>query len=334
MSGTGEAALPLSAMLNLEPGSSSDRVAGGLVGLLVGDALGVPYEFNPPERIPTIDAIEFEPPAGFSPSHTGVPAGTWSDDGAQALCLLESLLDCGTLNLDDLGTRFIRWADEGHLAVDGDVFDIGTQTAWAFRALRLGTPPDRSGPDEEQCNGNGALMRVLPLVLWHQGTDSELVELASRQCLTTHGHPRSQVAAALYCLWARCELLDCRNPWDEAVVRLTQLWSEHSIFGAEVERVVAEENAYLVSGSGYVLDSLWSARHAVIHGRSFEEATRRAVALGDDTDTTAALAGGIAGIRYGYSGIPERWRERLRGGEIYLPLLNRLVSSHRQGFAS
>ncbi|HLT38469.1 MAG TPA: ADP-ribosylglycohydrolase family protein, partial [Enhygromyxa sp.] len=81
------------------------RIEGGLLGLLIGDALGVPYEFHGPEQIPAREHIELEPPVGFRRAHPGVPPGTWSDDGAQALCLLASLLDRGRLELADFGER-------------------------------------------------------------------------------------------------------------------------------------------------------------------------------------------------------------------------------------
>ena len=85
--------------------SRTDRLAGALVGLLVGDALGVPYEFRSPEALPPFDEIEYTPPQGFQRAHHGTPPGTWSDDGAQALCLLASLLHKGELDPEDLGAQ-------------------------------------------------------------------------------------------------------------------------------------------------------------------------------------------------------------------------------------
>lgn len=93
--------------------SRRDRIAGGLIGLLVGDAVGVPYEFHPPERLPPLDRIDLVPPPEFARAHPDVPPGTWSDDGAQALCLLASLLHAGELDLDDFGRRLVNWQDVG-----------------------------------------------------------------------------------------------------------------------------------------------------------------------------------------------------------------------------
>ena len=103
----------------------SEQLRGGVIGLLIGDALGVPYEFHRPGDLPPRDQIEMKPPRDFRRSHAGVPAGTWSDDGAQALCLLASLLDCDRFDPDDFGGRLVRWFKDGYLAVDGEVFDVG-----------------------------------------------------------------------------------------------------------------------------------------------------------------------------------------------------------------
>lgn len=301
-----------------------ERIEGGLIGLLVGDALGVPYEFHPPAQIPAPSAIEFDPPPGYPRAHAQVPPGTYSDDGAQALYLLASLLDRGRFDPDDFGKRLLAWHDDGYLAVDGDVFDVGIQTGQALRALRAGTPALEAGPDEERANGNGSLMRVLPLALWHKGADAELVEDACLQSLVTHGHPRSQLCCALYCLWARRTLEGAADPWSAAAAALRGLLADDPEVLAEFETAVRPDDPAAVTGRGYVVDSLHSARWATAAG-AFEAVVKAAVALGHDTDTTAAIAGGIAGLRDGRAAIPERWAAALRGRELSAPLLHALL---------
>ena len=301
------------------------RLSGGLVGLLVGDALGVPYEFHPPEAIPTAERIEFIPPAGFRRAHPGVPPGTWSDDGAQALVLLDSLLVCGDLDLGHFATGLRRWLLEGFYAVDRAVFDVGVQTSTALNRLAMGASPESSGPADERHNGNGSLMRVLPLALWHRGDDLTLMTLAARQSLPTHGHLRAQIACAMYCLWARAILDQEANPWEAAVTRLHVNNHEELFPDDEVGVVLDPRNAASIRGTGYVLDTLWSAK-AVVEGTSdFESCVRRAIALGHDTDTTAAVDGGIGGLLYGLNGIPERWLTALRARTLYEPLMTRLL---------
>jgi ADP-ribosyl-[dinitrogen reductase] hydrolase len=301
------------------------RLSGALVGLLVGDALGVPYEFNPPERLPDASLFEYAPPPGFERSHQGVPPGTWSDDGAQALCLLASLLDRGGLDLHDFASRMTRWYTHGYLAVDGHVFDIGITTAQALRAVLDGEPPEQAGPAGQYNNGNGALMRVMPLVLWHTGSDAELVRDARRQSLVTHGHLRSQLCCALYCLWARGIMHDVDASWDEAVRTLRALIADEPEAVEELEFSIRPDEPAIGEGSGYVVDALRSARWAS-EAPDFESAMRRAIKLGHDTDTTACIAGGIAGLRFGLEGIPQRWRDGLRGQDLLAPLLTGLLA--------
>jgi ADP-ribosylglycohydrolase len=303
----------------------ADRLRGALWGLLVGDALGVPYEFHEPDELPAPDRIEMDPPAGFDRAHAETPSGTWSDDGAHALCLLASLLERRRFDPEDFAGRLLAWREDGYMAVDGRVFDCGIQTGQALAALAAGAPPLRAGPRGEYDNGNGALMRVLPLALWHDGPDADLVELAHQQSQITHGHPRSQVCCALYCLWARRILAAEPFPWKAAVAVLRARYGD-SPFRRELEEHSRPDDPSDGQGSGYVVDTLRTARF-VMEEPSFERVVRQAVAHGRDTDTTACVAGGLAGARHGVAGIPERWLAALRGRDLAEPLVERLVAS-------
>ncbi len=315
-----------------------ERLAGGLVGLLVGDALGVPYEFNPPRMLPPRAEIDMPPAPDWQSTHD-VPPGTWSDDGAQALCLLDSLLAHEALDLDDFGARLLRWYREAYLQAGGRVFDIGLQTRQALRRLEWGEPAHEAGPDGEHQNGNGSLMRVLPLALLHdpqRQSGTRLIDAAQRQSLVTHGHPRSRLCCALFCLWASEMLdgLDSERAWNRAAdhlrawcegaddARQFATWSPDQ--NEECARILDPSNAADAKGSGYVLDTLWSTR-VCLHHSNYADAVRAAVALGNDADTTAAVTGGLAGVRCGIHGIPERWRNTLRDPHLYQPLLDQLV---------
>lgn len=305
----------------------ADRLAGGLIGLLVGDALGVPYEFNRAERIPPAQLIEYTPPPDFLRSHASVPPGTWSDDGAQALCLLASLLHCDALDLEDFGRRLIDWYEFGYLAVDGDVFDIGVTTGTALRRLRAGTAAADAGDRGDRANGNGSLMRVLPLALWHRGSDAQLVADAERQSLVTHGHRRAQVCCALYCLIARRLLAGADAPWPQAVATLRELYAHDAAAQEELEFSIRPDEPLQGNGSGYVVDCLRSSV-ICLQQPDYESAVRAAIRLGQDTDTTACVTGGLVGIRDGIGGIPQRWRDGLRSRELVQPLLAELLRRH------
>ena len=301
-----------------------ERIEGGIVGLLVGDALGVPYEFHKQHEIPPLAEIEFDPPPGFRRTYSRIAPGTWSDDGAHALALLASLLHCGKLDLDDFGRRLVNWYNHGYKAVNAHVFDVGVQTSHAINRLQDGTPAHEAGSKGEFDNGNGSLMRVLPLALWHKGTDQDLVADAHKQSLVTHGHLRSQVCCALYCLWARFTLADLSTPWLMAVARLRSIYGHDSPERDELEWSISPDDQAEPTGSGYVVDCLRSARWATEAG-GYEQVVKAAISLGNDTDTTACVAGGIAGIRDGIIAIPERWRTRLRGPELYQDELQQLI---------
>jgi len=304
----------------------SERIEGGLVGLLVGDALGVPYEFKTADQLQACAAIDMQPAHDFDRSHPGVPPGTWSDDGAQALCLLESLMTCGKLDADDFARRLLDWYTRGHLAVDGHVFDIGIQTQAALARMLQGTPPLSAAARAESANGNGALMRVLPLALWSRGDDAELVRDARLSSAVTHGHLRSQLCCALYCLWIRRLLHGAPDAWNEALAALRHLTRDDAEAQLELAEHIRPELPPERPGSGYVVDTLRSARW-LCEQADYEAVVLAAVRLGSDTDTTAAVAGGAAGVRWGVQGIPARWRDALRGRELLDPLRSRLLGS-------
>lgn len=301
----------------------AERIRGGLLGLLVGDAFGVPYEFRPADQLPPLEQLAMKPPAGWQRAHP-VPDGTWSDDGAQTLALLDSLLDDGFLDPDDLAARMLQWRDEGRYAADGVVFDIGMTTARALGRFAAGTPAIECGLAGERDNGNGSLMRTLPLALMHEGDDARLIADAVAQSSVTHRHSLTLACVAFYCLWAT-ELLYGQAPlpaWDRALTRFEAAAPQplRDQFGSAV---LARLDAP-VRGTGYVVHSLLAARWLLSTFDNFADVIRHAVALGDDTDTTAAIAGGLAGIRCGEGGIPADWLAALRGNDIVAPLLERL----------
>ena len=150
-----------------------DQMKGAIYGLLIGDAVGVPYEFNPPQNLPAYDQIDMITPVNFQKTYATIPFGTWSDDGAQALCLLDSLLYKNQLDPQGFMHRMCNWYQHGYMAVDYKVFDVGVQTADAIRKYLSGIPLEKVAKNDEYANGNGALMRVLPLAIWHMGTEQQ-----------------------------------------------------------------------------------------------------------------------------------------------------------------
>ena len=313
-------------MKNLNNVQKQEAIKGGLYGLLIGDALGVPYEFHSAKEIPHYDDIEIIPPNGFCRAHSGVEPGTWSDDGAQALCLLDSLITCGMFDLKDFSDRLLAWYRKGMWAIDGDVFDIGIQTGEALTAYGSGMAPEKCGMLRPNGKGNGALMRVLPLALWHMGTDKALVLDAHSQCLITHGNLCNQICCALYCLIARFLLTepDFESALKNVVSTLRNIYQEMPDYERELEWSIRPDEPWEGKGSGYVVDCLRSAVMIMKRATSYEEAVKQAILLGDDTDTTACVTGGLAGIVFGFQNIPSRWYDVLKGKEGVTALLQAL----------
>ena len=305
-----------------------DKIAGGFYGLLIGDALGVPYEFNKAEQLPPYEKIDMIPPLDFKKTYPQVEAGTWSDDGAQALCLLDSLISQGGFSLNSFSDLLSAWYEDGLWAVNNVVFDVGIQTGNALHAYKNGLPAGECGLLNPQGKGNGALMRVLPLAFWHRDR-KKLVLDAHEQCLITHGHPCNQVCCALYCLAARGLLdgLGAKEAIRESVMALGEIYRDMPEHEQELEWSIRPQDSWEGNGTGYVVDCLRSAFMILEQTSGYVEAVKRAVLLGNDTDTTACVTGGLAGCLYGLQGIPKDWLSMLQERDKAEKLLERFFLS-------
>lgn len=304
-----------------------DKIYGGIYGLLLGDAIGVSFEFKAAQDIQASD-IDIAPQNLKNKTYPEIPFGTWSDDGAQSLILLDSLLVQQSINYNDLLDRLVRWLDHGEMAVDQHTFDVGIQTReYLYQYKVAGEFKIDNHPRESQ-NGNGSLMRCLPLALWHTGSDQQLVEFAQQQSLVTHPHLRSQVCCALYCLIARNLLLGHQPIFsiEQSKQTLKDIYMQSSNHAAldELNNHVLSYDMNNCQGSGYVVDSLMSSLSCLTE-HSYEQVIKKAILLGNDTDTTACIAGGLAGIYFGFNTIPKHWVAGLRGQDILQPLLDQLL---------
>ncbi len=299
--------------------SFRERIQGGLWGAIVGDALGVPVEFTSREerkRDPVTDM------RAYGTHHQ--PAGTWSDDSSLLLCTVESLLH--GFDLHDMGQRFVRWYREGYWTPWGEVFDIGGTTRRAISRLEQGIEPEMAGDSDENSNGNGSLMRIIPIALrFADSPPEELLSYAHRVSSLTHRHPRSLIACGFYCLMV-AELLKGSEPLDayrRAVeIGLKTYAKPHYVhetahFLKFLSGRIHELSEPDIGSSGYVVDTLEASTWCLLTSSSFEEAVLKAVNLGGDTDTTGCVTGGLAGCYYGVESIPTKWQEQIaRKAEI------------------
>jgi ADP-ribosyl-[dinitrogen reductase] hydrolase len=289
-----------------------DRQRGALIGLAVGDALGAPVEFQPPQSFMEVTDFDWGGPFGLEP-------GQWTDDTSMALALADSLAKAGW-DLNDQVQRYLAWYQHGEYSVNGKCFDIGFTTVNALRRYQQIQDARRSGDTSEHASGNGSIMRLAPVPiryaeLFPDGIE-ELARFASESSLTTHASPQCVSACRYMALLLaglmhgvdRRELLD---PGWPALERLRSVEPLHR----EVEMIVAgsfrEKEPPEIRGSGYVIQCLEAALWAFHDAADFRQAVLRAVNLGDDSDTAGAVCGQLAGACWGESGIPQSWRERV-----------------------
>ena len=311
------------------------QIQDGILGLAVGDALGVPAEFLPRRKLRWSPVVEMRAYGTHNQ-----PAGTWSDDTSMTLCTLKSLTK--GVDYDDMMNRFCRWVDDGYMTAYGKLFDIGRTTLYALRLYRSGTPALQCGGTDVRDNGNGSLMRILPAIFYLRREygatcmdNPEAFELIHNLSRLTHGHAISQIACGLYCCIAN-DLMNgatLQDAIDSAALVLKNWYglreefvpwiSEFDFLNAETLAALPEE---AIKSSGYVVDTLQAALWCLITNRSYHDCMLKAVNLGYDTDTVAAVAGGVAGILYGAESIPEDWlyvlakkEEIIRLCENFLP---------------
>ena len=305
---------------------TSSKILAGLIGVCVGDALGVPVEFT--SRVERLKS-PVETMRGYGTYNQ--PPGTWSDDSSLTFCLAESL--CSGFSIDAIASSFCRWLNEAYWTPHGEVFDIGNTTYDALERLQQGFPPVKAGGTDEYSNGNGSLMRILPLAYYHKTLDfPKLIERVHQVSCITHAHLRSQIACGIYISIAVC-LLQRMAPADAYLqgIQNAQKIYIQPLYASEKHhfyRVNRGEIASLpiddIRSTGYVIDTLEAALWCFLNSSSYSEAVLKAVNLGEDADTTPAVTGGLAGIYYGVENIPEEWMNQIARIEDIIDLGRRL----------
>lgn len=288
-------------MQDINKGSTArDRALGALVGLAIGDALGAPVEFC---RRDTFEPVTDMRAGGYFK----LPVGAWTDDTAMALCLAESLLEHPQLDLKDLLDRFCLWASKGANTSTGVCVGIGQNTLRVLgnyhRKGELFAPETRQKSD-----GNGAIMRLAPVAVRHWRTPIEAIQTAAQQSRATHYSELSAVACEALAS-ALCSLIS-GDPWEQASKpEPADHWPE-SIKAIALE-IWDERDRDNIHSTGFVVHTLEAAMWAVDTTSSFAAALLKAVNLGDDADSVGAVAGQLAGARYGLTGIPRNWLDVL-----------------------
>lgn len=300
-----------------------DRITGCLLGVVVGDAIGYPYEGN------TREFVRKEPIQGFK-----YEKHIFTDDSSLTLCTIDALLQNG-YNLQEIAKTILRWFNEGYWsAKSGNPIGIGRGTMIALKKLKkqnLLDNPVLAGNTTESSNGNGSLMRMSPIPIYSlQESDGVLLQRCQDVSSITHAHPRSIIACGIYSLFLKALLLGKKKEeaYKESVKISNEYYSKDQrftnelkyfqrIFNLELQNLTEDE----IESSGYVIDSLEASIWCSVHFKSFKDMMLGAINLGGDTDTIGAITGSIAGAIYGKTSIPEEWIKKIIRMDEILPLI-------------
>ena len=309
-----------------------------LLGVAVADALGVPFEFSTREERRENPAKDM---VGFKVHNQ--PAGTWSDDSSLTFCLAEAMTE--GYELHRVARKFIDWRGRAYWTAHGKVFDIGMTTNRAISRLdaiihnnNLRELKLLRQAAEDSDNGNGSLMRILPLLFEIAGKDLETqFELVWENSALTHRHIRAAMCCMTYLKFAEylCAGTDKLEAYELAQKDILLLWQridfpekEHLHFNRLIQTSITAVKEKAILSGGYVIDSLEASFWCFLTTDSYEEAVLKAINLGKDTDTTAAITGGIAGIYYGSESIPQFWIASLARLEDILELAEKLEAHY------
>ena len=312
----------------------NDKIKAVMLGHAVGDALGVPVEFcerNELAEKPVTDMVGY----GTYP----YPEGCWSDDTSMSLAVLDSLAS-GKLDFDDIMVKFGEWYYDDEYTPTGEMFDVGNTCSYAIdNYFAYHKPVDECGLMEERSNGNGSLMRIHPFVMYATATFLKgneeghwlWMECIKRASALTHAHDRSIMGCYIYgyCLSfllkeaTRESLIAGIKFAGEDLDYLPEFEHYNRIFDSNFEKLTIDD----IKSTGYVVDTLEAALWCVLTTNNYRDCVLKAVNLGDDTDTVAAVAGGLAGALYGYNAIPKEWLDTLKRRDYIEEMCERASAS-------
>lgn len=301
---------------------NQNKFRGALLGLAVGDTLGMPLEFKQPSDFTPVSGL-----TGGGPNN--LAAGQWTDDTSMALCLAESLIHCPEFDPTDQINRYVRWYKQGYLSSTGYCIDIGKTVKTALEQY-LQTAKPYAGSTHPRSAGNGSIMRLAPVPARYAANPGEAIRLAADSSRTTHAAPEAidacrylgaLILGAIYGRNKTALLSDHYSP--DATGWPTPLAGRiDSIAGGSYK----QKNPPAIRGTGYVADSLEAALWAFYHSKSFTHGALLAVNLGDDADTTGAVYGQLAGAYYGAGNIPVNWLNRLYQRQYIEKLADELLA--------
>ena len=291
---------------------NKETIQSGIYGLTIGDALGVPVEFKTRQELrknPVTTMIGY--------GTWNQPKGTWSDDTSMTLATLSHITkENGKINYENLMKEFVKWAVNGEYTqnIGVEPFDYGGTTIQAIINYLHDGNIKTCGLKHEHNNGNGSLMRILPLAFID--CDYKTIENVSA---LTHAHDRSKIACSLYVTIAKEIIKGGEETFCDYVSNASDKIQKHYRNNQELhhfQRIFDSNYDNGISSGTYVVDSLETAIYSIKYGEDYQSSVLGAINLGGDTDTNGAICGGLAGLYYGFQDIPSDWIDTIYGREL------------------
>lgn len=303
------------------------KIKVGVIGHAIGDAMGVPVEFCIREKLLAHPVTKM---IGYG-SHD-VPAGTWSDDTSMEIATMDSMINQGgKINCEDIMMNFYYWLKDAKYTPYGEVFDAGRTCIKSIINFSKGYDISECGQKDEYSNGNGSLMRILPIAYYcyyNKLKEEEIFEVVKDVSSLTHAHEISVLGCYIYVNYI-IKLLEGKDKFESYnLIKLIDysMFTEESlevykrILKEDIEKYSIDE----IKSSGYVVDTLEASFWILLNASNFKEAIIGAINLGNDTDTIAAITGSMAGILYGYNSIPQEWLDKLAKRDYIEDLCDKL----------
>ena len=292
------------------------KIVDGILGFAIGDALGVPVEFKSREQLkenPIKDMIGY--------GTYNMPAGTWSDDTSMTLATIHSIIEKGAIETNDIANKFLKWFRKAEYTATNETFDIGRTTLQALAKYELKQDDAvNCGGSGEYDNGNGSLMRMLPIVYYiyykQIKDEKELYELVRNVSSITHSHEISVLGCYIYTMYclSLLEGKDKSGAYEDIQKINYSMFSEYAInkYGRILKDNIAEVSEDDISSSGYVVSTLEAVMWLFLNAGDYNKTILKAANLGEDTDTVGAIVGGLLGIYYGIDRINDSWKKTLK----------------------
>lgn len=332
-----------------------DLIKNSILSFAIGDAMGVPVEFCMREKLlknPVKKMI------GYG-SHD-VPEGCWSDDTSMVLATMDSIIETGEINYNNIADRFCDWINDAKYTSTDELLDLGITTKnallkyWSEKNPYIGAfgigrttlasmnKYNKTKTDATKCggisvndNGNGSLMRILPIALYiyyKNISEENIYEIVKNVSSITHGHEISIMGCLIYVHFILYLLKGLSKT--ESYDKITKLdYSKYfsndtiTLYSRILDKEIPNLYSDDISSSGYVLHTLEAVLWVTLKSNNFKESIISSINLGQDTDTIGALVGGISGLLYDFESIPSSWLKDLKKRDYIEKIASKFESS-------